>query len=178
LQALAVFAVHDREFRWLGRDQEIDQTFMRHMSMHHQQGIELASMVVEKAVSPHLQNLAKLMGVSQNGEKQILENWWASWFGLPMQVCSAHELATRPSLLDAAQIEQLHEAPRASFDALFVELMTLHHSGAVKMADKELRDGADPRLRIMAHVIRHEQNAPTASTPCCWRSRTCRRQRQ
>jgi uncharacterized protein (DUF305 family) len=166
LQALALFAVSGREPPWLGRDAEIDQTFMRHMSTHHQQGIELASMAAEKAENPHLQSLAKLMAASQRGEKQLLQNWWASWFGLPMQICSVQERATMPGLLDAAQLEQLRATPSIGFDALFVKLMTIHHAGAVKMADDELRNGSDPRLRIMAHAIRHEQQGEIALMNC------------
>jgi uncharacterized protein (DUF305 family) len=166
LGALALFAARDRELPWLGRDPETDQTFMRHMSTHHQQGIELASMAAEKAASPHLQSLAKLMSASQNGEKQILDKWWTSWFGMPMQICSAEERAAMPGLLDSPQIEQLRAAGPLDFDALFVKLMTIHHAGAVKMADDELRGGSDPRLRIMAHAIRHEQQGEIALMNC------------
>jgi uncharacterized protein (DUF305 family) len=166
LGVLAVFGVRDRELPWLGRDPESDQTFMRHMSTHHQQGIELASMAAEKAASPHLQSLAKLMGASQSGEKHILDEWWTSWFGMPMQICSAEERAAMPGLLDSAQIEQLRSASPPDFDALFVKLMTIHHAGAVKMADDELRGGSDPRLRVMAHAIRHEQQGEIALMNC------------
>jgi uncharacterized protein (DUF305 family) len=103
---------------------------------------------------------------SQNGEKRILETFWASWFGLPMQFCSAEERATMPGLLDTVQIEQLRETPSAGFDALFVKLMTIHHAGAVKMADDEVRNGSDPRLRVMAHAIRHEQQSEIAPMNC------------
>ena len=166
LGVLALFAVRDRELPWLGRDPETDQTFMRHMSTHHQQGIELASMAAEKAASPHLQSLAKLMGASQSGEKHILDDWWISWFGVPMQICSAEERAVMPGLLDFAQIEQLRAAGPPDFDALFVKLMTIHHAGAVKMAEDELRGGNDPRLRVMAHAIRHEQQGEIALMNC------------
>ena len=167
LEALALFAVHDRELPWLGKNPEIDQTFMRHMSTHHQQGIELASIAAEKAASPHLQSLAKLMAASQSGERQILENWWTSWFGLPMQICSVQERASMPGLLSDDQIAQLRATtPAAGFDALFVKLMTVHHAGAVKMADEELRDGSDPRLRVMAQAIRHEQQGEIALMNC------------
>jgi uncharacterized protein (DUF305 family) len=166
LGVLAVLAIRDRELPWLGRDPETDQTFMRHMSTHHQQGIELASMAAEKAASPHLQSLAKLMGASQSGEKQILDEWWTSWFGVPMQICSAEERAAMPGLLDAAQIEQLRAAGAPDFDALFVKLMTIHHAGAVKMADDELKGGSEPRLRVMAHAIRHEQQGEIALMNC------------
>jgi uncharacterized protein (DUF305 family) len=166
LGVLAVFGVRDRELPWLGRDPESDQTFMRHMSTHHQQGIELASMAAEKAASPHLQSLAKLMGASQSGENQILDGWWTSWFGVPMQICSAEERAAMPGLLDSTQIEQLRAAGPSDFDALFVKLMTIHHAGAVKMADDEFRNGSDPRLRVMAHAIRHEQQGEIALMNC------------
>ena len=167
LEALALSAVYNRELPWLGRDQETDQTFMRHMSTHHEQGIELASIAAEKAASLHLQILAMLMAASQSGEKQILENWWTSWFGLPMQICSAQERASMPGLLGDDQIAQLRAtSPAAGFDALFVKLMTVHHTGAVKMADEELRNGSDPRLRVMAQAIRHEQQGEIALMNC------------
>jgi uncharacterized protein (DUF305 family) len=162
----ALFAANAREFPWIGRDARIDQAFMRHMSAHHLQGIELASIAAEKAASTHLGSLAKLMAASQAGEKQILDNWWASWFDLPMQICTAEERADMPGLLSNAQIEQLRGANSKDFDQLFVELMTEHHAGAVKMADEEVRNGSDLRLRVMAQAIRHEQQGEIALMNC------------
>jgi uncharacterized protein (DUF305 family) len=162
----ALFASNAREFPWIGRDARIDQAFMRHMSTHHLQGIELASIAAEKAANTHLRSLAKLMAASQAGEKQILGNWWASWFDLPMQICTAEERADMPGLLSNAQIEQLRGATSKDFDKLFVQLMTEHHAGAVKMADQELRAGSDPRLRVMAQSIRHEQQGEIALMNC------------
>lgn len=166
LGMLSAFALADRELPWLGRAPEIDQTFIRHMSTHHEQGIVLASMAAERAAAPHLRALAKLMAASQTGEKRILDHLWMSWFSSPMQICSAEERATMPGLLEGAQLEQLRQAPSAEFDALFVKLMTIHHAGAVKMADDELRTGSDPRLRVMAHAIRHEQQGEIALMSC------------
>lgn len=166
LSILSAFALADRELPWLGRAPEIDQTFIRHMSMHHEQGIALASMAADKATAPHLRALAKLMAASQTGEKRILDHLWTSWFSSPMQICSAEERATMPGLLERAQLEQLRQAPSAEFDRLFVKLMTIHHAGAVKMADDELSSGSDPRLRVMAHAIRHEQQGEIALMSC------------
>jgi uncharacterized protein (DUF305 family) len=166
LAALALLAACDREIAWIGRNPETDQAFMRHMSTHHQQGIELALIAAEKAASPHLQSLARLMGASQSGEKQIFENWWASWFSPSMEICSAQERASMPGLLDDRQVAQLRTEPPSGFDTLFVKLMTIHHAGAVKMADDELRDGSDFRLRVMAQAIRHEQQGEIALMNC------------
>ena len=71
-----------------------------------------------------------------------------------------------PGLLDPAEFDHLREVPSAEFDSLFVKLMTVHHAGAVKMADDEFRDGSDPRLRTMAHAIRHEQQGEIALMDC------------
>jgi uncharacterized protein (DUF305 family) len=102
------------------------------------------------------------MVASQRGEAKILANWWTSWLGEPMQICSAEERASMPGLLDASAVAKLRSTPAASFDALFVEFMTQHHKGAVAMANSEFRQGSDPRLRILAHAIRHEQQGEIA----------------
>ena len=158
----AIFAANDRELPWLGRDPTIDQTFIRHMSTHHEQGILLAWVAAEKAVDPHLRAISKLMIASQKGEAAILAHWWARWFAEPMQVCSVQERASMPGLLDSSEIDRLRSTETPSFDRHFIDLMTKHHKGAVAMADSQLRNGSDPRLRIMAHAIRHEQQGEIA----------------
>jgi hypothetical protein len=40
--------------------------------------------------------------------------------------------------------------------------MSLHHLGAVVMAQDEIDNGSDPRLRIMAQAIRHSQQGEIA----------------
>ena len=162
LGTVALLAAYDRQLPWVGRDPAIDQTFIRHMATHHEQGIVLASIAAERAEDQHLRALSKLMVASQRGESKILAHWWASWFVEPMQICSSLERASMPGLLDAADIVKLGSTETSSFDRLFIDLMTEHHKGAVAMADSQLRHGSDPRLRIVAHAIRHEQQGEIA----------------
>ena len=150
------------EMPWAGRDMLSDQTYMRHMRTHHEQGIELASIAAERAADPHLRALARLMAASQVGENRIFEAWWQSWFEEPMSLCSAAERAQMPGLLSGEQLAALRDAQPASFDRLFIQLMAEHHAGAVIMADEELQGQGDIRLRIMAHAIRHEQQGEIA----------------
>jgi len=139
-----------------------DQRYIRHMSTHHEQGIELARLAAARAQAPHLRALAALMVASQVGENRIFARWWDGWFTEPMPLCSSEERAAMPGYLTAAQMEQLHEATDAEFDAMFVRLMSLHHAGAVRMADAELHSSGDPQLRLIAHAIRHEQQGEIA----------------
>lgn len=162
LACFAVLGATGRELAWIGRDKDSDETYIRHMTAHHAQGIELALLGAERARNPHLQKLAMLMIASQHGENRIFQNWWQSWFGITMPGCTAQERNTMPGYLTPVQMQQVRDASPEQFDRMFVEMMTLHHKGAVRMADEAWRGRGDPRLRIMAHAIRHEQQGEIA----------------
>ena len=49
LTGLAIFGTLDRELPWVGTDQQSDQNYIRHMTTHHAQGIELANLAVSRA---------------------------------------------------------------------------------------------------------------------------------
>ncbi|EHR03948.1 DUF305 domain-containing protein [Bradyrhizobium sp. WSM471] len=162
LGAAALFGSHGYEPPWMGRDRDADQTYIRHMTAHHAQGIDLARIAAERAQDPHLRKLAMLMVASQTGENRIFETWWLSWFDTEMPDCSSDERAAMPGFLTQAEMRQVKAAPADQFDTLFVETMSKHHAGAVRMADQMWHSGGDLRLRVMAHAIRHEQQGEIA----------------
>ena len=67
-----------------------------------------------------------------------------------------------PGYLTSAQMADARNAVDGEFDAVFIRLMSLHHAGAVQMADKQWHSSGDPRRRLMAHAIRHEQQGEIA----------------
>lgn len=162
LGTIALFGSHGYELPWIGRNRDADQTYLRHMSTHHTQGIELARIAAERAQDPHLRKLAQLMVASQLGEISIFENWWLSWFDTEMPDCSTEERAVMPGFLTPAEMHEVKTAPSERFDTAFVDAMSKHHRGAVKMADQAWHGDGDLRLRIMAHAIRHEQQGEIA----------------
>lgn len=162
LGAIAWFGSHGYEPPWMGRDRDADQAYIRHMTAHHAQGVELARIGAERAQDPHLRKLAMLMVASQAGEIKIFENWWLSWFDTEMPDCSTEERAAMPGYLTPAEMRAVKAAPSDQFDPVFVEAMSRHHSGAVRMADRMWQSRGDLRLRIMAHAIRHGQQGEIA----------------
>ena len=162
LAVIALFGSGGYELPWLGHDRDADQAYIRHMTTHHEQGIELAQFAVTHARDTHLRKLAMLMVASQTGENRIFENWWLSWFDTEIPDCTADERAAMPGFLTPAQMRLVKLAPPDQFDGVFVEMMSRHHRGAVKMADQMWHSGGDPRLRVMAHAIRHEQQGQIA----------------
>lgn len=157
LGLLAFLGWHGRELPWTGSDEAFDRGYMRRMMNHHAQGIAVARLGAERAGDPRLRTAARLIAAAQTGENAIFEQWWRSWFTTPIEVCSPDESARMPGMLGPDQMERLRGADQASFDALFRDLMTLHHRGAIEMADEALHRAGDLRLRVMAHGIRHEQ---------------------
>jgi uncharacterized protein (DUF305 family) len=141
----------------MARDKNEDRAFIRRMSAHHAQGIEIAKLGAAQGLDPHLRALARLIAAEQIGERRIFDRWWRSWFDDPPEGCSGSERAEMPGMLQPDWIERLHAAQGSMFDRLFVSAMTYHHRGAVTMAEDELHSGGDARLRTMAWAIRHGQ---------------------
>lgn len=157
LGLLAFLGSQGRELPWAGSDEAYDRGFMRRMSEHHAQGIELARLGAERAADPHVRTVARLIAAAQIGENRIFEQWWRSWFGISMEVCSPEERGSMPGMLTAAEMDNARRAEPAEFDRRFVQLMSVHHAGAIRMADDAMRRAGDVRLRLMAHGIRHGQ---------------------
>lgn len=162
LGTLAFLGWLGRELPRIGRDAAFDQSYMRRMSAHHDQGIILARLAAERARDPHLRALARLMAAAQQGENAIFAQWWQSWFPTFSQICSPAEEVGMPGMLRPDQVEQLRSAEGEGFDTLFVDLMTRHHQGAIRMADEAIRKAGDLRLKLMSHAIRHEQRGEIA----------------
>lgn len=157
LGMLSFLGSQNRELPWMGRDPAFDQAYMRRMTAHHAQGIELAQMAIEKAQDPHLKDLARLMAANQKGEIKIFEQWWRSWFPGSLTPPTPEEHAAMPGMLSPDQTESLRRTGGRDFDPLFVSLMTWHHKGAILMADEAIRQAGDIRLRLMSHATRHSQ---------------------
>jgi uncharacterized protein (DUF305 family) len=87
----------------------------------------------------------------------IFDQWWRSWFGGALPAVTPEDHATMPGMLRPDEAADLREADGAAFDVLFRGGMSFHHTGSIAMADEALRQAGDPRLRIMAHAIRHGQ---------------------
>jgi uncharacterized protein (DUF305 family) len=102
------------------------------------------------------------MVASQAGETKIFENWWLSWFETEMPDCSTEERSAMPGFLTPDEMKEARTALPDRFDTVFVAMMTKHHKGAVRMANRMWHSRGDPRLRIMAHAIRHEQQGEIA----------------
>jgi uncharacterized protein (DUF305 family) len=102
--------------------------------------------------------LARVMTATQQGEIAVFDQWWRSWFGGQLPPAAPEDHAAMPGMLSPNEIESLRRTGPGAFDPLFVRLMSIHHTGAIAMADEAIREAGDPRLKLMSHAIRHEQS--------------------
>jgi uncharacterized protein (DUF305 family) len=58
-----------------------------------------------------------------------------------------------------AQLEELEASRGKDFDRLFLELMIMHHQGAIEMVDTVVREGADLQVNELATSIAADQTA-------------------
>lgn len=68
-----------------------------------------------------------------------------------------------PGMMTADQMGALTAASGAAFDKMFLEMMVMHHQGAVQMADTELAQGSNPDALQLANRIKTSQTAEIAT---------------
>lgn len=157
LGVLAVLGGSGREWPPHAGPAAEDAAWMRRMAAHHRQGIAIAGMAEARAADPRLRSLARLMAAAQASDIAVLQQWHRGWFGAALPDATPEERATMPGMLGESEMAGLAAAKGPAFDEAFVARMSRHHLGAVAMADWALHNAADPRLRVMAHALRHAQ---------------------
>jgi uncharacterized protein (DUF305 family) len=58
-----------------------------------------------------------------------------------------------PGMMSGGQMQQMGQASGAAFDRMFLQMMIIHHQGAVTMAKTELKDGQNPDAGQLAKRI-------------------------
>jgi uncharacterized protein (DUF305 family) len=139
------------------RDATFDRAFMRQMRAHHEVGVRLADLSIDRSARVHVQELGRLMVANQSAEIDTLDGWWRRWFEGRIPPVPHEEHRQIPGMPSAATMRQLEQLDGVEFERRFFPVMIEHHRGAVLMADSAWQDAADVRLRIFAESLRHAQ---------------------
>ena len=109
-----------------------DVEFMQGMIAHHAQAIHMSRMAEAHKANPRLIKLATKIDQSQVAEIRIMQQWLRD-NGQVAPDTSSWRTMTMPGMLTEAQLKALDAATGVEFDRLFLELMILHHEGALQM---------------------------------------------
>jgi uncharacterized protein (DUF305 family) len=134
-----------------------DQDFLRSMTAHHEVGVVMAQLAAERAIESDLRMLGRLMVANQRAEIGVMQNWWRSWYDMPMPGNTTQERARMPGMPTQEELGELARLHAEPFQRLFIRLMVRHHKGAIMMARETWGSRGDSRIWFIADSIIHSQ---------------------
>lgn len=148
-----------------------DTTFAQMMIVHHEGAIEMADLAVEKADSEEVRALGEDISAAQGPEIEKMQSWLSAWGEEPAPASGTGGMdhgdmdmgdmdmgAMEMDGMDQQEVmAQLQTLSGTDFDQRFLELMIMHHRGAVEMAESELQDGRNPQALELAQKIIDDQ---------------------
>jgi uncharacterized protein (DUF305 family) len=161
-----------------------DLSFAQQMIVHHQGAVEMADLAPSRAANQQVKDLAIKIKAAQAPEIEQMTGWLTLWGAAMSTSTSASttsddgmdhggmsgmgkegEMSTgmaMPGMMSDAQMQELTDATGADFDRLFLELMIVHHQGAIEMSDTQIAEGSNPAALVLAESIKTSQTAEIA----------------
>ena len=133
-----------------------DIKFADAMIQHHQSGIEMAQLAVDKAESAELRAMAQQMIDDQRRDIEQLRSLRGNAAMTPKTTT-----VQMPGMMSESEMKQqmtrLESASGHAFDLAFTEIMPMHHEGALLMSRNEIQSGSNEGLKALARTIVDKQ---------------------
>jgi uncharacterized protein (DUF305 family) len=114
---------------------DADVMFVQMMIPHHQQAIEMADMILNKeGIDPGVLTLASDIKAAQQPEIDQLQSWLDEWGADMPDMDSMEGMDHGGGMMSEDDMAALEAATGAEASRLFLEQMTMHHEGAIEMA--------------------------------------------
>lgn len=154
-------------------DTGADAGFLRDMSVHHNQAVDMSMILLDKTEDPELRTLATDITRTQQAQVGRMQGWLLAWDlplrapGAPMAWMAGHEHGgeggeapeTMPGLATEEQMAELREAEGVDAEVVFLELMIAHHLGGIEMAEAEVDLGREELVVGFARGMIEAQGA-------------------
>jgi uncharacterized protein (DUF305 family) len=140
---------------------DADVTFAQMMIPHHEQAVDMAELAQSQAADAEVIALAEEIAAAQQPEIDQMTTLLEAW-GQPLEM-EGHEGMSMGGMATEEQMGELEAAQGADFDRLFVELMIVHHEGAIAMAEEHHAEGQNAEASELASAIIETQTAEIAT---------------
>lgn len=134
-----------------------DVRFLADMIGHHQQAIEMATMVDGRSRRPQLIKFAGTIAATRQAEISAMTRLSTPQSQPTPSATTTDDDSTLPGMQGRGQLEWLKLLKGPRFDLGFVTMMNTHHGGAVELAETELRAGGSAEVKSLAMRIRARQ---------------------
>jgi uncharacterized protein (DUF305 family) len=133
----------------------VEAGFLRDMSSHHAQAVEMAMIAHAGATDQEVSVLAADIALTQHGQINIMQTWLRTWHDdvngsappMAWMPGSAGSVVNglMPGMATPQQMAQLRAAQGKALEVQFLTLMRAHHLGGVHMAQEivKLSDNSD-----------------------------------
>ena len=118
--------------------------FLRDMSTHHAQAVEMSMIAHAGTTDPTIVSLSADIALTQNGQVGVMQAWLRDWGLSPtgsqptMAWMPGGQASVKnglmPGMATPVQIDQLRKATGKDQDVQFLTLMRAHHLGGLHMA--------------------------------------------
>jgi uncharacterized protein (DUF305 family) len=135
----------------------LDATFMRMMIPHHAQALEMAGLAPGRANHPQILAIAERIKAAQQPEIAMMRSWLRQRGLGENDPIMGHDHATMAGMQPPEKMRALAAAAGDAFDRMFVEMMSAHHEGAIKMATDVLAVYRNSQVEELATAIATEQ---------------------
>lgn len=136
-----------------------DMMFADGMIRHHQDGIEMARMALDKAQGAELRTMAQKMVDDQTKEIGQLRALRPAGAQHGMEEMRRMMPGMMPESEMQKDMARLRAATGTAFDLAFTEIMARHHQGAIAMAGHEISMGASEGMKDLARNLAEKQRA-------------------
>ena len=146
-----------------------DVTFVHGMIPHHRGALAMAQMADGRAEDPLVTGLANRIEAAQEPEIETMTGWLEEWGEpLPEETDDSTGSMDHGSMdmdgtgmegMSAEDMAALEAASGPEFDRMWLEMMVIHHRGAVEMAQTEIAEGSNAEAVALAEEIADSQAA-------------------
>ena len=127
-------------------DSSAEAGFLRDMSTHHAQAVEMSMIAHEKSADPSIVNLAADIALTQHGQIGYMQAWLRDWSlsptsseqpmaWMPDSAGSVQD-GLMPGMATPEQMTALRQATGRQLDVQYLTLMRQHHLGGIHMAQE------------------------------------------
>jgi uncharacterized protein (DUF305 family) len=128
-----------------------DVTFAQMMIPHHVQAVEMSDTLLDKeGIDEQVRDLATQIKDAQQPEIDQLKQWLSDW---GQEESDMGGMNHGGGMMSDEDMTALEDATGDDAARLFLEQMTVHHQGAIEMAEAEVQDGEHADAKAMAETI-------------------------
>ncbi|MFI7545819.1 DUF305 domain-containing protein [Actinoplanes sp. NPDC049599] len=150
-------------------DDSVEAGFLRDMSTHHAQAVEMSMIAHANSTNPKVVTLSADIALTQHGQIGYMQAWLRDWHLSPTSssapmawmkdAAGSVQNGLMPGMATPEQLAELRKAASPTLDVQFLTLMRAHHLGGIHMAEEIIEESDDKDVTWLAESqVRGQQS--------------------